>query len=100
MGEHKFPPREPPQEPEAWAINDAEVGKTFPIRDCTDEQLQRYFAIASQSHMNNGRQAIALIGASVEDAKRMGAIAFEIDRRKRSIAIATDLSQISGLRRQ
>jgi hypothetical protein len=86
-------------EPEAFVVNDPEVGKTFIIRELADAQLERYAVNAEQGHAGMTRQAMALLGQAVEAAKAAAIFRYEQDRRRRTVTLATP-SDIDLLRRQ
>jgi hypothetical protein len=100
MGEHKIPRDRDIREPETFAIHEAATGTSTPIREATEEQLQRAKQAAEQQHRALAQQVIQLLGQSTNCAKAAAAIEYELDRRKRTITIATDLTSITGLRRQ
>lgn len=91
MSEHKLN-REPPSGPrENFMIHEGDTGKSYPIRECTDEQLAKHFQIANQQHQKLIEQAIHCIGQGTNAAKAAAIIAYEIDRRQRSITIVGSL---------
>lgn len=81
-------------------MHETDTGRSFPIREATDEQLAKHLAAANQQHGQLVQKALKMIGEATNAAKAAACIAYEIDRRARTIAIVTDLSQIHGLRRQ
>ena len=99
MSEHKLS-REPRAPQEAFLIHEAATGKSIVIREATDEQLARHLNEANSQHQQLMMQAMSTIGQALNAGKASAIIAYEIDRRQRSITIATDLSQIHGLRKQ
>ena len=100
MSESKIPRDQKPLNPEAFLAQDAALGKSFPIRECTDEQLSRYSIDAQTQAKQFMQQAMQFMGMSTNCSKAAACIDYEIDRRKRSVAIVTDLGQIHGLRKQ
>jgi hypothetical protein len=100
MSEHRIP-REinhsPP--PEAFQINDPEIGKTFAVRELTDEQLQRFMDNAVGQQKALIQQSLALIGQATQAAAMASVLGYELDRRRRSITLATG-ADLSNLRRQ
>jgi hypothetical protein len=100
MGEHKIPRDQTIRDPEAFAIHDAAIGLSTPIREAPDEQLLRAKQAAEQQHHALAQQVIQLLGQATNCAKAAAALEYELDRRKRTITIATDLTSITGLRRQ
>ena len=99
MGEHKLDRQPSAGQPEEFQVNDQEIGKTFAIRDLTDEQLARYAANADAAAQSLIHQAMALVGQHVAAAKASAILHYEQDRRRRSITLATP-GDISRLVRQ
>jgi hypothetical protein len=101
MSEHKILRDQPsPASSEGFVINEPATGKSYPIREATDEQLSKHLAEANQAHMEFTRQAMLLIGQSVNAAKASAIMAYELERRQKTIQVVTDLSQVQDLRRQ
>jgi hypothetical protein len=95
MGEHKLPRLAPAPAPdEVFQINDPEVGKVFAVRALTDAQLEHYHAKAAGDNKQMTMQAMQCLGIATKAAEMAAILAFEKDRRKRSIVIATDLRSI------
>jgi hypothetical protein len=101
MSESKIP-REPLNHAlqEAFVVHEAATGRSFPIRECTDEQLAKNLMDANEQHKQLMMQAMQMIGQALNAGKASAIIAYEIDRRQRTINVASDLSFIHGLRRQ
>jgi hypothetical protein len=104
MGESRLP-RDPPSNPDTFLIHEGATGKTFPIREASDEQLARHAADAITQHQQFVRESFRLIGEATNAAKAHAVIAYEIDRRKRTITLAgagdlANLTNLSSFRRQ
>lgn len=102
MSEHRIPRPDhfnngPP--PEAFVINDPEVGKTFAVRELTDAQLHRFMQNAIQQQQALVQQALGLIGQATQAAAMGSVLGYELDRRRRSITLATG-ADLTNLRRQ
>jgi hypothetical protein len=101
VSEHKLP-REPvnSRDPEVFQCFEAATGTRLPMREATDEQLVRFIADAGAQAKHHMTEAMKHIGISTNCSKAESCMQYELDRRKRTIAIVTDLSNIQGLRRQ
>jgi hypothetical protein len=99
MSEHHLP-RNPPSTQEAFVAYETSTGKSFPIRECTDEQLEKHLQEARKQAAEIMQEALRLIGVSGNASKAAAIIAYEIDRRARTLSVVSDLSQVQGLRRQ
>jgi hypothetical protein len=99
MSESRIP-REPAAAPqESFQINDPVVGKTFSVRECTDEQLTRYAASAQENQKACIQQVLQLLGQAQQAGSMAYVLQYELDRRRRSITLATG-ADLSNLRRQ
>lgn len=100
MGEHRIPRDLPPAaDPENFKIQEVATGLTFTIRDASDEQLRRHIKDSNDQHIQCAQQAMALIQQATQLAAVRTCLEYELDRRKRTITIATSLNGLSDLRR-
>jgi hypothetical protein len=101
MSEHKIPrDRQAASNPEGFVIHELETRQSFPVREATDAQLAKHLIAANQQHEQFTHQAMQLIGMAVNAAKASAVIAYEIDRRARTIAVVGNLAGITGLVKQ
>lgn len=91
MSEHHLP-RQPAYQPEKFQINDPVVGKTFVVRDLTDEQLQRFMKNATEQHQQIAQQLQIMINQCTLAASMAAVLSYEIDRRAKSLQIVTSLN--------
>jgi hypothetical protein len=87
MNEHRIPRDRPDPTEEAFKIHELETGKSFPIRKATDEQLAKHLIAANQQHQQLTSQAMQMIGMAVNAAKASAVIAYEIERRSKTIVL-------------
>jgi len=80
--------------PEGFQMHEAATGKSTPIREATDEQLAKNFADANKQHEVLVRQVLELFGHATNAAKAAAVIGYEIDRRSRTLTIASNLSSL------
>jgi len=99
MSEHRIPRDHNGPPPEAFIVNDPEVGKTFAVRELTDAQLQRFMDNTVQQQKQLVQQAMMFIGQATQAAAMGSVLGYELDRRRRSITLATG-ADIANLRRQ
>jgi hypothetical protein len=99
MSEHRIPRDHNGPPPEAFVINDPEVGKTFAVRELTDAQLQRFMDNAVNQQKMLVQQALAMIGQATQAAVMGSVLGYELDRRRRTITLATG-ADLANLRRQ
>lgn len=102
MSEHRIPRdhfNNSGPTPEAFIVNDPEVGKTFAVREMTDQQLQRFMENAVQQQQALVQKALALIGQATQAAAMGSVLGYELDRRRRTITLATE-TDLANLRRQ
>jgi hypothetical protein len=85
MSESRLPRNPPPIPQEAFVIREVDTGKSFTIREATDEQLAKHLENANQMHQDLTRQAIQMIGQSVNVAKAAAVLSYEIERRSKQI---------------
>jgi hypothetical protein len=79
---------------EIFAVADSSVGKTFTIRDATDQQLVRFRKEFQNNHALAQQKFMAAL-AELQDANiGVNIIIYEMDRRARTLAIASDLPKI------
>lgn len=90
MGEHDKPRLPPGPPPEKFFVNDAILKKSFPVRDCSDAQLERAFKETMQQHQA-AVQSLATILQQIQNLASVSSmLAYEIDRRSRpAIKLAT-----------
>ena len=102
MSEHRIPRDQlrPDGPQERFIIHEVETGKSFAVREATDAQLAKHYESANQQHQQITLQVMQLLGQATNAAKASAVIAYEIDRRARTIAVVGNLNQISGLSRQ
>src|SRR5271166_5665972 len=101
MSEHRLPrDAKPPIDPESFSLNEPELGRSTPMREATDEQLARHLKINIQAQTDLQGGIMQMLNKYTQLCRGVACIEYEIDRRKRTIAIVTDLSTISGLRKQ
>jgi hypothetical protein len=84
---------------EMFAVNDSSVGKTFTIRDATDEQLVRYRKEFQKNHALAQQKFMAALGELQDANTGVNIIIYEIDRRARMLAIASNLPPSGHLAR-
>jgi hypothetical protein len=76
---------------EKFQVHDNILNKTFPARECTDEQLGRAFTQCqtafqeSAGHLTQAMQRYSALQAT------MAMIEYEIDRRRRTLTIAREI---------
>jgi hypothetical protein len=98
MSEHGKDRTPPPAAPEKFFINDAIVGKSFAVRDCTDEQLQRAFKEASQQHETAVKQLGSVLQVVQNSTSVCSMLAYEMDRRSRPAIKIADIADINRIR--
>jgi hypothetical protein len=74
---------------ERFVINDAAVGKTFNVRDCTDSQLQRALQSATQASEQLTMQIQQLINQQQIACSSACVFAYELDRRAKSLKVVS-----------
>jgi hypothetical protein len=84
---------------EIFAVNDSSVGKTFTIRDATDEQLVRYRKEFQKNHALAQQKFMAALGELQDANTGVNIIIYEIDRRARMLSIASNLPPSGHLAR-
>jgi hypothetical protein len=97
MSEHHLPRQ--PRSDEVFGFQEAATGKFHAIRECTDEQLVRYLREAQHDHKLAANQVLQALNQAEVFLKIVTGIAYEIDRRQRSITIA-NVTDLKGLTRQ
>lgn len=100
MSEHRIPRDQKPFDQEVFQAKEVATGKIIPFRDLTDEQLVRNIADANRQSKEFMLQGMQLIGVSQTAGKAASCMEYELDRRRRSISLITDLNQIQGLSKQ
>jgi hypothetical protein len=85
------------QDKESFSINDPEVGRHFAVRDMTEDQLRKYASQCAADHATLTRQAMECLGQATIASKMAAVLQYEMDRRQKSITIATPL-EVSRLR--
>jgi hypothetical protein len=76
---------------EQFKVTEAATGKSFVIREMTDEQLARHLQEANTAHKQATVQAMAMFGQATTIAKASAAMQFEIERRAKSIQIVRSI---------
>jgi hypothetical protein len=100
MSEHKILRDQGPSNPEVFIVNEPDLGRTFPIREATDQQLAKHLQINQAAQAQTRNQVLVLLNQYTEITRGVAIIEYEIDRRARTLSIVRDLSEISTLRRQ
>lgn len=90
MGEHKLDRMNGSsgQPAESFVLNDAAMGKTTPIRDCTNEQIQRALNDGLAQRAQLAQQLNNMLDQIVTIERGIGAFAYEMDRRSRNLIVA------------
>lgn len=84
MSEHRLPRDLPPVDREGFQVHEVDTGKSFPIREATNEQLAKHLQNANEMHQNLVKQVMIILGQATNAAKASACISYEIDRRKRA----------------
>jgi hypothetical protein len=87
MSEHRLPRDSKPLDAEVFQVFEAATGKTTPIRELTDEALERNILQANQASKQMMVEAMKMFGQSQTAGKCASCMEYERDRRRRSIAI-------------
>ena len=85
MSEHRIPRDQIPPPEEVFIIREAATGKSFSVREATDEQLAHHLQDANQVHLQLTKAAMMKIGEAVNAAKVAAVLSYEIDRRSRTL---------------
>lgn len=76
---------------EVFVAIEPATGKRTPLRELTDAQLVRHGKAASDQHQLTIQKAMKLLFQAEQLARAASAMAYELDRRQRSVAIASTL---------
>jgi len=76
-------------EPEKFMLRDSAAKKNFPLREATDIDLQKALAATNAKLTGLGAQVNALMEEVGRTYNLAGAISYEIDRRARTLTLAT-----------
>ena len=80
-----------PAPSEQFFFHDSGVGKTFAVREATDEQLARLRGNVEQQLQQMLSKLTELQNALLQCGGMASAVNYEMDRRMRSLTIATEL---------
>lgn len=87
----------PPADHEVFLLHEPATGKSIAVRDAQDAQLLKAFTTSNQALTEISQQVGQLLEKLVNTAKINAVVQYEIDRRRRTITIATPLD-LRGLR--
>jgi hypothetical protein len=79
------------EEPEIFMIHIKETGKMVPLRDCPDELLQRVLKESNAKAAQLSQSMQQVLAAISQQSAFESTVMYELDRRGRSLVIATSI---------